>query len=229
MIQEIIDSTTHPLNLVLMGPQGSGKGTQADLLSARFRIPIIATGQLIRNEIKNGTELGKKVEDDHRKGLLISDEVINSIVENGLKSLDCRRGFILDGYPRTVEQAQSLEKIVNLLAVFEIHISNKESIRRLADRRVCNTCGTNYNLDTNRPATEGICDKCGGQLAHRADDQPEAIKKRLELYHKETEIILDFYDSRGLLMKVYGEQPIQKVFNNIVEKLKRVMLKVPDY
>ena len=191
------------MNLILLGAPGAGKGTQAEILSKKLDIPTISTGNILRAAIKNGTPVGLKAKSYMDAGQLVPDEVIIGIIGERLEEEDCRKGCILDGVPRTIAQAEALEKAdIKIDAVIAIEISEEEILRRMSGRRVCEACGSSYNLEALPPRVEGICDNCGGKLIQRKDDTPETVKARLEVYHKETEPLVEFYRQRGLLRKV---------------------------
>lgn len=201
------------MKLIFVGPQGSGKGTQAKIISGKLGIPHISTGDLIR-----GTEEDLKEEVDSyiNKGNLIPDDLMLKILEERLNRGNCKKGFILDGYPRNLEQTKELDRITSIGKVIEISISDEEAVRRLSGRRSCKKCGKIYNLETlPKPREDNLCDDCKVELFQREDDYPEAIKKRLEVYHQETEPILEKYDS----VKINGEQSIEKVTGDILEVL----------
>lgn len=207
-------------NILFLGPQGSGKGTQSVLVSNKLGIPIVAVGKLFRQEIAKNTGLGKAMEEYILRGDRVPSMMVNQAMSERISESDTANGMILDGYPRTVEQAKALDKILADLGdrkvshVLYIKVSDTESMRRLLGRRVCSNtkCEANYHVDSNPPKKEeGKCDVCGSELVARQDDTPEAIKKRLELYHKDTEPLVEFYESRGLLHRIDGEQPIEKV------------------
>jgi adenylate kinase len=206
------------LRLILLGPQGSGKGTQAGLLGKKFGIPQISTGNALRENIEKGTELGRIAKRIMDEGRLVSDDIVNRIVESRLRENDAKKGFMLDGYPRNIPQAEFLSKIGKIDAVIEIEVPDAESIRRISGRRTCK-CGAVYHTFYNPPAVPGICDRCGGKLFQRDDDKEEAIRERLAIYHNETEPIIRFYSDRHI--KINGEQPIEKVFEDILAGLKK--------
>ncbi len=206
------------MNILFIGPQGSGKGTQAELLSKKLSIPYISTGNIFRENIVNETELGKMAKKFIDEGKLVPDEVTNNIVKDRLAKEDVKSGFIFDGYPRNLFQADFFDNIAKLDKVFEIYVSDKESIRRLADRRSCK-CGAVYHLKYNPPKVPNKCDKCGGELFIREDDKEEKIKERLRIYHNETERLLNYYDKKGILITIDGEQPIAKVHSDVMGKV----------
>lgn len=210
------------LKIVLFGPQGSGKGTQAEMLAKKYNLPTLSTGEVFRQEIKKQTELGKLAGDLINKGQLVPDEIINGIVLGELSTSKYQNGFILDGYPRNIKQLDVLEKNVGLgLAVF-LEISDEEVQKRLAGRRICSGCGAIYNILNKPSREEGVCDLCGGKLITRDDDMPEAIDRRLQIYHAKTEPIINYYAEKGKLIKVDGIGPIEKVFENIVVGMEKI-------
>ena len=191
------------MKLILLGAPGAGKGTQAEVLCKRLGIPTISTGNILRAAIKDGTPTGLKAKSYIDAGALVPDEVIIGIVDERLAQDDCRNGYILDGVPRTIAQAEALEKAgIQFDAVVSIEISEEEIIRRMSGRRVCAACGSSYNVEFVPPRREGVCDNCGGKLIQRKDDTPETVRERLKVYHTETEPLVDFYGSRGLLRPV---------------------------
>ena len=205
------------MNLIIMGAPGAGKGTQSELISKREGIPAISTGQILRGAIKAGTELGVKAKSFMDAGALVPDEVVNGIIRDYLLSDDCANGFILDGFPRTIAQAEALESMgVHIDAVLSIEVSDEKIIRRMSGRRVCE-CGMSYHTEYLPPKEEGICDKCGKPLTIRNDDAAETVAKRLETYHAQTEPLLEFYDRRGLLIRVEGQEKVEDT-TALVEK-----------
>ena len=191
------------MNLILLGAPGAGKGTQAEILCRKLGIPSISTGNILRAAIKDGTPTGLKAKSYMDAGQLVPDEVIIGIVGERLQQADCAKGCILDGVPRTIAQAEAIEKAgIKIDAVVAIEISEEQILRRMSGRRVCEACGSSYNTEAVPPKVEGICDNCGGKLIQREDDTPETVKARLAVYHKETEPLVDFYNQRGLLKSV---------------------------
>ena len=191
------------MKLILLGAPGAGKGTQAEILCKKLGIPSISTGNILRAAIKDGTPTGLKAKSFIDAGALVPDEVIIGIVDERLAQADCKNGYILDGVPRTIAQAEALEKAgISFDAVVSIEISEEEILRRMGGRRVCGACGASYNVEFVPPRVEGICDSCGGKLIQRKDDTPETVRERLKVYHTETEPLVDFYGSRGLLRPV---------------------------
>ncbi len=201
------------MNLVLMGPPGAGKGTQGEILSKRLDINTISTGVMLRTAIKEQSEIGKIAEKYINDGKLVPDDVIVSIVKERLQKPDCAKGFILDGFPRTTAQAEALtESGVKIDKVLSLEVADEAIIERLSSRRECSKCGAPYNIISNKPETEGICDKCKGELIQRADDVPETIKNRLNVYHEQTQPLIDFYTKKGVLKTVDGTVPMEEVF-----------------
>ena len=194
------------MKLILLGAPGAGKGTQAEILCKKLGIPTISTGNILRAAIKEGTPTGLKAKSYIDAGKLVPDEVIIGIVHERLAQDDCKSGYILDGVPRTIAQAEALEKAgIGFDAVVSIEISEEEILRRMNGRRVCEACGSSYNVVSIPPRVEGICDNCGGKLIQRKDDNPETVRERLKVYHTETEPLVDFYAARGLLRPVRSD------------------------
>lgn len=204
--------------IIIIGPQGSGKGTQAEALAREFVIPHISSGEIFRQHINNRTEIGQKVKLYLDQGKLVPDELTDAIIKNRISQDDCRTGFILDGYPRNTGQARALEKIAKIDVVLEIWISDREVVTRLSGRRVC-SCGATYHIKYKPPKREGICDQCGRAIKRRDDEAPEVLNQRLAIYHRETEPLLDYYRGQRLLIKVNGEQSISEVTSEMLSKL----------
>lgn len=191
------------MKLILLGAPGAGKGTQAEILCKKLGIPSISTGNILRAAIKDGTPTGIQAKSYIDAGKLVPDEVIIGIVNERLSQDDCAKGYILDGVPRTIAQAEALEKAgIRFDAVVSIEISEDEILRRMSGRRVCEACGSSYNVEAVPPRVEGVCDNCGGKLIQRKDDTPETVRERLKVYHTETEPLVGFYAQRGLLKSV---------------------------
>jgi adenylate kinase len=212
--------------ILLMGPPGAGKGTQAAKLVDSFHIPHISTGDMFRAAVKEGTELGKKAKEYMDAGQLVPDEVTIGIVKERLMKPDCQKGFILDGFPRTVAQAEALDRSladmdIKLDRVINISVSNESLIERATGRRVCKVCGHTYHAKFNPPTCEHICDKCQGEVWQRDDDREETVKKRLDVYQSQTKPLIEYYAERGLYTEINGEQHIDKVFQDIVQSLGR--------
>lgn len=210
------------MNLVLMGLPGAGKGTQAEKIVEQYGIPHISTGDMFRAAMKEGTELGLKAKSFMDQGELVPDEVTIGIVRERLSKEDCQKGFLLDGFPRTVPQAEALENLLvdlNKKIDYVINIDVDKSILmdRLTGRRICKECGSTYHLVFNPPAKEGVCDRCGGELYQRADDNAETVQNRLDVNIKQQEPLLTFYEKKGYLRTIDGQQDIHKVFGDIQE------------
>ena len=216
------------MNLILMGLPGAGKGTQAEKIVEKYDIPHISTGDMFRAAIKEGTELGLKAKSFMDQGQLVPDEVTIGIVRERLAKDDCQNGFLLDGFPRTVAQAEALEETLKVMNrkldfVLNIHVDQQLLIDRLTGRRICKECGATYHLIFNPPAEEGICSKCGGELYQRADDNVETVANRLEVNIKQTQPLLDFYNNLGYVKTIEGDQEISKVFEDIDNLLKELV------
>ena len=212
------------MRLILLGPPGAGKGTQAVSISDRYSIPHISTGDIFRFNIKNNTPLGLKAKEYMDKGLLVPDEVVVEIVEDRLKNDDCKQGFLLDGFPRTVNQAKELENVLGkmdteLNKVINIQVDKKILVERAVGRRICRDCGSTYHIRFNPPAEEGVCDLCSGELYQRDDDNEKTVAKRIEVYLSETEPLINFYDEKCKLSTLDGAKAISQVFDEIVEVL----------
>ncbi len=208
------------MNLVLMGPPGAGKGTQGEILSKRLEVNTISTGVMLRTAIKEQTEIGKIAAEYINDGKLVPDDVIVSIVKERLSKPDCAKGFILDGFPRTTAQAEALtDSGIKIDKVLSLEVEDDVIVDRLSARRECSKCGAPYNIVSHRPETEGICDKCGGELIQRADDVPETIKHRLGVYHEQTEPIKDYYEQLGLLVTAKGQDRVADTTENVLKAL----------
>ena len=202
------------MKIIIFGPQGSGKGTQAELIARRHSLPYISTGDIFRYHLKNQTELGGKIERYVNVGQLVPDRLTNEIVEDRINQPDCASGFVLDGYPRNKAQLEFLSTIARIDFAISIEISDQEAVKRLSNRLACK-CGLSYHLEFNPPKKPNICDKCGSELFKRDDDQPPAIKKRLEIYHQATQPLAAIYQKQGILYQVNGSQPIEAVYQQI--------------
>ena len=208
------------MNLILLGAPGAGKGTQAELLVNKLSIPAISTGNMLREAMANGTELGKKVKQYMDQGLLVSDDLILGIVKERVAKDDCKNGFILDGVPRTLAQAEAMEAMgIHIDAVVSIEVDDNEIAERMSGRRVCSECGASYHIVANPPKTEGICDGCGKELIIRKDDAPETVLNRLKLYHEVTEVLKEFYDKMGKLKIINGSQSIEGANEDILKAI----------
>ena len=198
------------MKLILLGAPGAGKGTQAEILSKLCSIPTISTGNILRAAMKNGTPVGLKAKEYVESGRLVPDEVVIGIVKERLAEDDCKNGYILDGMPRTIPQAQALEdEGIDIDCALSIEIGDEEIIERMSGRRTCKECSTTFHIVSNPPKVEGKCDNCGGELTIRADDAPETVKSRLATYHEETEPLKDFYAKRGKLKTVENQPTIE--------------------
>lgn len=212
------------MRLVLLGAPGAGKGTQAKKLIEKYGIPQISTGDLLRAAVAAGTPLGKEAKSYMDKGELVPDSVVLGMVEERLKQDDCKKGYILDGFPRNVAQAEALDKMLNGLgmsldAALSVDVPFDDLMKRLTGRRTCKSCGQMYNIYFNPPKKEGVCDKCGGELFQREDDKEETIKKRLEVYNSQTAPLIEYYGKKGILKSVNGTGSIDDIFSNICKVL----------
>ena len=210
------------MKLILLGAPGAGKGTQAEILCKELNIPTISTGNILRAAIKNGTPTGLKAKAFMDEGKLVPDEVIIGIINERLAEEDCTNGYILDGVPRTIAQAEAMEKAgIEFDHVISIEIADETIVNRMSNRRVCEDCGASYHLVAVPPKVEGVCDKCGGKLVQRKDDAPETVKARLDIYHKETEPLKGFYAERGLLRSVDDRPTVAETSKGILDVLGR--------
>jgi adenylate kinase len=209
------------MKLLLLGPPGAGKGTIADMLSEKYNIPHISTGDIFRDQIAKKTELGKQANEYIIQGKYVPDDVTIKMVEERLAKDDCKNGFILDGFPRTTKQASVLENISKLDLVLNLKVSEETIIKRLSARRSCENCHLIYNMITIPPKKEGICDKCNSQLIQREDDKPEVIQKRLIVYKEETEPLIDYYFNEGILEDINAEQTPQEIFEECVKVIEK--------
>lgn len=212
------------MRVVLLGPPGVGKGTQAAKLAERYGVPHISTGDALREAVQKGTKVGLKAKSYMERGALVPDEVVIGIIGERLAQPDCRKGFILDGFPRTVNQAEALDDILksmgtDLDAVLHITAPDQVIVERLSGRRTCRRCGRVYHIATMPPKRDGICDICGGELYQREDDKPEAIAKRLQVYREQTAPLVDYYRRRGKLVEIDGSKSVEEVFDQIVDAL----------
>ncbi len=198
------------MNLILLGAPGAGKGTQAEVISEHLHIPTISTGNIIREALKSGSEMGEKARSYMDKGALVPDEVVIGIIKERLAEDDCRNGFILDGFPRTIPQAEALDSMgIVIDRVVDIEVADDVIAQRVSGRRVCLTCGATYHTDYKKPAVEGVCNKCGDTLVQRKDDHPDTVKERLSVYHEQTEPLKNYYEKAGKLKIVYGQEEVK--------------------
>jgi adenylate kinase len=216
------------MKLVIFGPPGSGKGTYASRLHARLGIDVIATGDILREIMKEDTPLGRKVKGFVEKGHLVPDDVVIQVLKQRLDKSSGEKGFILDGFPRTIEQAKTLDKLVKIDGVIQLTVPDWIIIERLSSRRICKSCGEVYNVRFLRPKMEGICDKCGGQLYQRSDDMPDVIKGRIEVYERQTEPILQYYKEKGTPFAEFKceslELPPEVAVDNILKQIRQLKL-----
>ena len=197
------------MRILFIGPQGSGKGTQARLLAEKLHLPNISTGDIFRDAAARKTEMGIKAESLMKKGILVPDDIVTGLVKERIRQKDCREGFILDGFPRNINQAKALEKITNLDKVFVLKITDEHAVKRLTLRKQCVKCKSIYGMPPSKK--KGICEACGGKLFQREDDKPAAIKKRLGVYHKETEPLVDYYKKKGIVHLINGSLAVEKI------------------
>lgn len=208
------------MNLIMLGAPGAGKGTQAAILNQKLGIPTISTGNILRAAIKDGTPTGLKAKEYMDNGQLVPDDVIIGIINERLQAEDCKNGYILDGVPRTIGQAEALEKAgIHFDAVVALEVSDEEIMQRMSGRRVCEKCGASYHIVAIPPKVEGVCDVCGGALVQRADDAPETVKSRLDVYHRETEPLKAYYAERGNLKEVLNQATVEATTAKILEVL----------
>jgi adenylate kinase len=210
------------MNIILLGPPGAGKGTQAKLIASKYKIPHISTGDMFRETAASGSALGIKLQDFMSKGALVPDELVIEIVKNRLSKEDCAKGFLLDGFPRTVVQAQNLDKILlekktKIDHVVSVSLSDDEVVKRLSSRRVCRVCGAPFNVLTQKPKVDGVCDKCFGKVIQRSDDNPETIKQRLKVYNDQTTPLISYYKKTGVLFETDGSGTVEEVFKRICD------------
>lgn len=199
------------MNLILLGAPGAGKGTQAEIICEKLGIPAISTGNIIREALKSGTEMGNKAKSYMDEGKLVPDDVVIGIIQERLAQDDCKAGFILDGFPRTIAQAEALDAMgVAIDRVIDIDVADDRIMQRLSGRRVCGACGASYHIDHKPPKAEGVCDKCGAELIQRKDDHPDTIAERLKVYHEQTEPLKGYYAKTGKLRTVEGQEELEE-------------------
>ena len=207
------------MKLVILGAPGAGKGTQAGLLADRLGIPTISTGNLLRAAKQQGTELGKQVKEAMDAGKLVSDELIIQLVKERLGQEDCKNGYLLDGFPRTLAQAKALSGFAKIDGALSIEVSDSEIEHRMEGRRICSKCQATYHVEDNPPKVEGVCDKCGGQLVIRKDDTHDVVENRLHIYHEETEPVKEYYRQKGLLLAVRGQKKLANTTQLVFDAL----------
>ncbi len=212
------------MKIIMLGAPGAGKGTQAKQIAAKYEIPHISTGDIFRANIKNGTELGKKAKSYMDQGLLVPDELTCDLVVDRISQPDAAKGYVLDGFPRTIPQAEALTNALNarnekIDYAINVEVPDSNIVNRMSGRRACLGCGATYHVEFNAPKKEGICDACGGELVLRDDDKPETVQKRLNVYHDQTQPLIEYYDKAGALAEVDGTQDIDVVFSDIVKIL----------
>ncbi len=208
------------MKIIFLGAPGAGKGTQAEIVAEKFGIPTVSTGNIIREALKNGTEMGLKAKSFIEAGQLVPDEVVIGIIKERLANDDCKNGFILDGFPRTIPQAEALDAMgISIDKVVDIEVPDENIMERMTGRRVCGTCGASYHLMFKKPLTDGICDSCGGELVQRKDDAPETVSDRLKVYHEQTEPLKDFYEKAGKLSVVEGLGTVSEITERVLKAL----------
>lgn len=212
------------MNIILLGPPGAGKGTQAKMLVERYGIPQISTGDILRAAVKEGTKMGKEAKSYMDKGELVPDKVVIGIVEERIQQPDCDKGYMLDGFPRTVPQAEALDRMLNNLSsqidhVVSIEVDNKELVKRLTGRRTCRDCGAGFHIMFDPPKQEGVCDKCGGELYQRDDDNVATVTSRLEVYEAQTLPLIDYYQAQDKVRSIDGVGEIKGIFGRITQVL----------
>ena len=209
------------MKIIMLGAPGAGKGTQAKQIAAKYNIPHISTGDIFRANIKNGTELGKKAKTYMDKGLLVPDELVVDLVVDRVASKDCENGYVLDGFPRTIPQAEALDAALanngeKMEYAINVEVPDENIVKRMSGRRACVACGATYHIEHIPPKTEGICDTCGKELILRDDDKPETVLNRLNIYHEQTQPLIDYYNTKGILKEVDGTKDMADVFSEIV-------------
>lgn len=212
------------MKIIMLGAPGAGKGTQAKQIASKYQIPHISTGDIFRANIKNGTELGKKAKEYMDQGLLVPDELTCDLVMDRISQQDCENGFVLDGFPRTIPQAEALDAALTKVGAkmdfaIDVDVPDSHIVNRMSGRRACLNCGATYHVVAIPPKKEGVCDTCGKELVLREDDKPETVQKRLDVYHEQTQPLIDYYQKQGILKSVDGTVPMEEVFANIVEIL----------
>ena len=212
------------MKIIMLGAPGAGKGTQAKQIAEKYHIPHISTGDIFRANIKNGTQLGKDAKKYMDQGMLVPDELTTNLLVDRIKNADCENGYVLDGFPRTIPQAECLDQALAKMDdavdnAINVDVPDENIIRRMSGRRACLSCGATYHIQYHPPKADNTCDVCGSQLVLRDDDKPETVKKRLEVYHGQTQPLMDYYAAKNILIQVDGTQDIEKVFADIVQVL----------
>ena len=212
------------MKIIMLGAPGAGKGTQAKMIASKYQIPHISTGDIFRANIKNGTDLGKKAKEYMDQGLLVPDELTCDLVMDRIQQDDCVNGFVLDGFPRTIPQAEALDAALEKIGqhmdyAIDVDVPDDNIVNRMSGRRACLDCGATYHVVSLPPKTEGKCDHCGSDLVLREDDKPETVQKRLSVYHDQTQPLIDYYKNQGILKSVDGTQPMEAVFTAITDIL----------
>ena len=212
------------MKIIMLGAPGAGKGTQAKMIADKYQIPHISTGDIFRANISNGTELGKKAKTYMDQGLLVPDELVVDLVVDRVQQDDCKKGYILDGFPRTIPQAEALTEALKKLGekvdfAINVEVPDENIVKRMSGRRACVSCGSTYHIVYNPTKVEGVCDKCGNELILREDDKPETVKKRLDVYHEQTQPLIEYYTNEGVLVEVDGTKDMKDVFSAIVDIL----------
>ena len=211
------------MKLILLRAPGAGKGTQAEIISEKYNIPTISTGNIIRAALKNGTEMGLKAKAYIDSGRLVPDDVVIGIIKERLAQDDCNGGFILDGFPRTIPQAEALDNMnIAVDAALSIEVADREIVKRMSGRRVCEKCGASYHIEFKKPKTEGVCDACGGALVIRKDDEPDTVHDRLDIYHKQTEPLKNYYKESGKLITVQGQKGVEDTTRLVLAALSEI-------
>ena len=211
------------MKLILLGAPGAGKGTQAEIISEKYNIPTISTGNIIRAALKNGTQMGLKAKAYIDSGRLVPDDVVIGIIKERLAQDDCQNGFILDGFPRTIPQAEALDSMnIAIDAALSIEVADREIVKRMSGRRVCEKCGASYHIEFKKPTKDGVCDPCGGALVIRKDDEPDTVLDRLDIYHKQTEPLKSYYDTQGKLITVQGQPKVEDTTKLVLAALSEI-------
>ena len=212
------------MKLIFLGAPGAGKGTQAEAVCEKYNIPVISTGNILRAALKSGTEMGLRAKDYMDRGDLVPDEILIGIIKDRIAREDCAGGFILDGFPRTIPQAEALDRMgVGVDQVIEIHVSDETIVQRMSGRRVCELCGSSYHMSYKKPGTPGKCDQCGGTLVQRKDDQPETVQARLAVYQEQTAPLLSFYSERGRLVTIEGQELVADTTALVLKALEEAL------